>query len=358
MQPGILFITHSSRPVDVERCSLNFLTQRYADPQRLDRLPELDQLPAVQASDYSSGLSLHRVLQVDGVYRLERFAHLRTVERIQQVSALDEQTLLVCLESALEVWTFEQPVLELVGDLELARFSVRRIESSLFAGLHNLVPLDGSRVAVSASSADAVLLVDIESDQLEQMLRMPDELYGHNYVLNPDSDLQRNYIGNEQQTTHINHVSRMGSHHLLVSALIPGALGMFDLRDGSYREITRGFIGCHGARISSRGEIYFADSCNGNIVWLDQQGHILRRADLSSRWLHDVQETLPDLYACSVADANVCSIFDLGEGKVVQSVEFPKPQTGLWARLAGSSREALGSSTKFISHFIPTAGGD
>ena len=126
---------------------------------------------------------------------------------------------------------------------------------------------------------------------IERSLRMPASLYGHNYTLTSEMDLRRHYIHDGCQTTHLNaaSVDREG-RRAVVSTLIQGAIGLFDLRTGDYQEIARGFVGCHGARFSDRDEIYLADSPRGCLIFLGPGGRVTRRFETGSLWLHDVQQ--------------------------------------------------------------------
>ena len=82
----------------------------------------------------------------------------------------------------------------------------------------------------------------------------------------------RDADGNDLQTTHINDASSMdGGSRVVVSTLIQGAIGVFDLGGGSYQEVTRGLVGCHAARVNDEGVIYFADNCGGALVELERK---------------------------------------------------------------------------------------
>jgi hypothetical protein len=202
-------------------------------------------------------------------------------------------------------------------------------------------------------------MVDLVSGAVEAMHRMPESLYGANYALDQHSDLQAHYVSNDQQTTHINSVAPAGDEKLLVSALIPGAIGVFDLRNGRYTEISRGFKGCHGARCCPDGQIYFSDSCCGCLVFIDEHGHVVQRFDLGSAWMHDAQSIGNGRYVAALADRNCCVVFDAAQGRIVQEVHF-LPWKGKWASaLWPASRAPLGRSVKFITyHATPSIAGD
>ena len=133
-----------------------------------------------------------------------------------------------------------------------------------------------------------MLILDLASGEVERTLRFPAALYGQGYELTPEADLRRHAIPDEAQTTHVNAAHRAGGSRLVVSTFIPGAIGRFDLATGGYEELCRGFVGCHGARVSAEGEVYFADSTAGALVFLTPEGTVARRFATGSRWLHDV----------------------------------------------------------------------
>jgi len=353
---GILALTHSSRRTNLARCSVQFLTRRFGDPARLRGLPPFDRLPP-PAALYSGAASFYRVLADErrGV-RLADLGSLRHRDRIQHVALRGAGELLVGYEHRLERWRLRTPIARLrrlgAADLEPAG----RFEHALLAGLHTVEPLADGRVAVACADADAVLLCDLERGTVERALRLPAALYGEGYPLRSgsDADLRRHAIPDEAQATHVNAAHRAGPSHLVVSTLIQGAIGTFDLASGAYAEISRGFVGCHGARLSTEGEIYFADSTCGTLTFLTARGGIARRFATGSRWLHDVQQLAGDLYAFALADRNELRIYDIGRGHLLWRRRFATwPLPGLFSaarRLPGW----LGNSTQALS-FHPAA---
>jgi hypothetical protein len=140
----------------------------------------------------------------------------------------------------------------------------------------------------------------------------------------------------------------------VISTLIQGAVGVFDLETGAYEEIVRGFVGCHGARVSAEGEVYFADSTAGHLVFLDSRGRIARRFDAGSRWLHDVQQVRGSVYAFALADSNELRVWDVDREELLYRRRFLTwPVEGLFG-LAQRTPFWLGNSTQALS-FTPAA---
>ncbi len=213
--------------------------------------------------------------------------------------------------------------------------------------------MPGDRALLSCSASDALLILHLETGEIEKVLRMPADVYGHNYDLNDlrgETDLRRHYVGDEQQTTHVNAAHPFnGGRRAVVSTLIQGAVGVFDLETGAYEEIARGFVGCHGARVSAEGEVYFADSTAGHLVFLEDQGQIARSFDAGSRWLHDVQQIRGSVYAFALADANELRVWDVDREELLYRRRFLSwPVEGLFG-LARRAPFWLGNSTQALS---------
>jgi hypothetical protein len=351
---GVLALTHSSRKTNLARCSVQFLTRRFADPERLRNLPPLDRLPPAAAL-YSGAVSFYRVLaDGGGGVRVAALGRLRSRDRIQHVALRGAGELLIGYEHRLERWRLSAPIDQLrrLTAAELA--PAGRLEHPHLAGLHTVEPLADGRVAVACADADAVLVCDLERGAVERTLRLPAALYGQGYALAPDADLRRHAIPDEAQAAHLNAAHRAGPARLVVSTLIQGAIGAFDLATGAYAEICRGFVGCHGARLSAEGEVYFADSAGGTLTFLTAAGGIARRFAAGSRWLHDVQQLAGDLYAFALADRNEVRIYDVARGSLLWRRRFLTwPLPGLFgaARLLPGW---LGNSAQALS-FYPAA---
>ncbi|MFY9822993.1 MAG: hypothetical protein WAM82_16545 [Thermoanaerobaculia bacterium] len=339
---GVLTLTHSSRTTNLARCSAQFLTRRFGDPERLRDLPPFASLPPAEVL-YSGAVSFHRVLMEKGRIRLESLGHVRSRDRIQDVAVLGSDDLLVGFENRLERWRLRAPY-ALTG-IEVAW----RFEHPHLVGLHTVEPLEEGRVALACSAPDAVLIVDLARGAVERTLWMPASLYGRGYELTESDDLRRHAIPDEAQTTHVNAAHRAGGSRLVVSTLIQGAIGSFDLATGAYEEICHGFVGCHGVRRNAEGEIYFADSPSGRLVFLDSKGWIAHSFPTGSLWLHDVQQIAGDVYAFALADSNELRVYDVATGEQLWSRQFrlwPLPGLfGLARRLPGwlgNSTQALG----------------
>jgi hypothetical protein len=228
-----------------------------------------------------------------------------------------------------------------------------RFDHPHLVGLHTVEPLEDGRVALACSTSDAVLVLDLARGltygKVERTLRLPSSLYGEGYELSADADFRRHAIPDELQTTHVNAAHRAGGSRLVVSTLIQGAIGLFDLASGAYEEICRGFVGCHGARRSAEGDLYFADSTGGMLVFLDSEGRIARRFATGSRWLHDVQQIAGSVYAFALADTNELRVYDVASGELLWRRRFLLwPLPGLFGaarlipRWLGNSTQALG----------------
>lgn len=324
MRPaGVLTLTHSSRETNLERCTVQFLTRRFSDPARLAAPPPFDSLPPAPTL-YSGAVSFFQVFE-DGTGRLHlrRLGSVRSRDRIQHAAVLPSGDVLVGFEHRVVRWRSRLPIPEL-GQINAMDFQVAaRFEHPHMAGLHTVDTVGPERVAVACSAPDAVLLLEAGEGKPERILRLPRDLYGRNYDLAPGMDLRRHYIGDELQVAHLNaaFADRTG-RYLAVSTLIQGAVGVFDLETGRYEEVTRGFVGCHGARFDDRGNLYLADSTTGTLVILTEEGKIARRFATGSRWLHDVQQLKGSVYAFALADANELRVYDIDKDELLFRATF------------------------------------
>lgn len=320
---GWLTLTHSSRETNLARCSVQFLTRRFGDPARLAAPPPFASLGPAPLL-YSGAVSFHLVSEDgDGRLRLDNRGSVRSRDRIQHAAFLPSGDLLAGYEHRVERWRPRAPLhgLERVGASGFE--TVARSEHPHLAGLHTVDPLDGDLAVLSSAAADAVLLWNAATGRVERTLRLPRELYGHNYDLTPETDLRRHYVPDELQTTHVNAAFRDSTGRwAAVSTLIQGAVGVFDLKTGRYEEVTRGFAGCHGARFDERDDLYFADSTAGQMVVLADGGGIARRFGTGSRWLHDVQQIRGDVYAFALADTNELRVYDVGRDELLHREAF------------------------------------
>jgi hypothetical protein len=320
---GWLTLTHSSRETSLARCSVQSLTRRFGDPARLAAPPPFASLrPAPRL--YSGAVSFYLVCEDgSGRLRLESRGSVRSRERIQHAAFLPSGDLLAGFEHRVERWRPRAPLHEMerigAGDFAV----VARSEHPHLAGLHTIDPLEGDLAVLSCSAADAVLLWNAATGRVERTLRLPRELYGHNYDLNPETDLRQHYIHDELQTTHVNAAYRDSTGRwAAVSTLISGAVGVFDLKTGRYEEVTRGFVGCHGARFDERDRLYFTDSTAGQWVLLGDDGRIARRFGTGSRWLHDVQQIRGGVHAFALADTNELRVYDVERDELLWREPF------------------------------------
>lgn len=324
MRPvGMLTLTHSSRETDLERCSVQSLTRRFSDPARLADLPPFDSLPPAPTL-YSGAVSFFLAFD-DGTGRLHlrRQGSVRSRDRIQHAAVLPSGDVMVGFEHRVVRWRSRLPISDL-GQINAMDFQVAaRFEHPYMAGLYTVDPVGPERVAVACSSPDAVLLLDAAEGKLERVLRLPRDLYGRNYELAAGMDLRRHYIADGLQMAHLTSAfaDRTG-RYLVISALIQGAVGVFDLEKGRYDEVTRGFVGCHGARFDDRGNLYFADSTTGTLVTLTEEGKIARRFGTGSRWLRDVQQLRGSIYAFALADANELRVYDIDKDELLFRATF------------------------------------
>lgn len=353
---GLLTLTHSSRATNLARCSVQFLTRRFGDPGRLRDLPPLATFGPAEVL-YSGAVSFYRVSRESGGrLRLEALGAVRHRDRLQHVirhvsEGTDE--LLAGFENRLERWRLRAPLDGLRRVTRRDVTVVRRYEHPHLVGLHTVEPLGEGRVALACSAPDAVLVLDLASGEVERTLRLPAALYGQGYDLE-GADLRRHAIPDERQTTHVNAAHRAGASGLVVSTLIQGAIGRFDLTagaNGAYEELCRGFVGCHGARVSAEGEVYFADSAAGLLVFLTADGRVARRFATGSRWLHDAQQIAGSVYAFALADSNELQLHDVATGELLARKRFKLwPLPGLFQaarRLPGwlgNSVQAMGFS--------------
>lgn len=324
-ETNVLILTHSSRKTDLNLCSKEHFIQRYSDPERLIKLSPFEDLPPEKHfHSYTGWVSFFRILKTNkNPFSLNYFGSIKTNNKIQHAVLLDDQNLLVGYESGLEHWRFHCPI-GLLKRITTKCFRVKKqYDHPHLSGLHTVFLLPEHRAIISASAADAVLIINLRTGKVEKELRMPAEIYGHNYDLNEDMDLRKHYIHNDCQTTHINCAYPMNNYRkIVVSTLIQGAIGIFDLKTNQYEELSRGFIGCHGSRISDDGQIYFADSASGSLIFLNQNGNIANKFSVNSRWLHDVQQIKEDIYAFAIADANELHIYNIRTGDLLKRKKF------------------------------------
>jgi hypothetical protein len=306
-----LFLTHTSRSWDWTKCSREFLTQRAADPARLQNPPPFEELPPCQNNLYSGGLSvLEMAVDQGGMQAIAR----RCIDsrfKIQHASMVGLR-LVLCFENFLAVLPSADEPLE---NIDLLPGSPWRIDDPWFGGLHTVFPVSDDVCMVSSSGADAVLWVDLDSRKVIRRWRLPADIYGFNYDLTPSMSIVDHYIHNDIQLGHLNCAYPDGRGGCYVSTLFQGDIGHVD-QSGRYTLLVRGQVGCHGVRLSRDGRhVYFADSCGGRLMQVEPGVGAVELWDAGSRWLHDVEQVDAELYLCCLGDKNEIALVNLSEGK-------------------------------------------
>ncbi len=315
----MLCVSHSDRPIEFERCRRDFLAEHYNVPDRLPPAEPFEKLkPFIELSPFVGDITLWQFENGDLSRPVFR-QHLRPEWYKPQFALWHAQQLWVLGIDTLEVY---DPGLQLVAS----------VTDPWMSGCHALAVDGNGDMLVSCSSSDSILILDRTSRAVKAALRMPEEIYGFNYPLKRTDSVIDHYIPNPSQLTHVNCVWPWNGG-ILVSTMIQGAIGWFD-PEYRYRELTRGFIGCHGARVTDNGTIYFSDSCSGEILFLDERFGAARRYATGSIWLHDALQLSGDVFAAALSDSNSVRILDLASGDCL-------------AELAGGD---FGNTTQFISY--------
>lgn len=345
-----LFLTHSSRQTDMSLCSINYLTKRYASPDRLKTIPLFNDLqPVSMSNSYNGMVSIFHIDKDINGFQFNYVGVIHDARKIQHVVQRTINELVVAYEDGLESWKFSCPISDL-NRKSLSKVVERKVfDHSLFAGIHTAFLPDADTIVLSCSAPDAVLKYDLRGGKLINMLRMPESIYGHNYKITEKTDLKSHYINNDAQTTHINSAWPDNNGKIIVSTLIQGAIGVFNESRSDYHELTRGFVGCHGVRRSQEGLIYFADSVTGSLVFLDDDGRIHSRYAVDSRWLHDVQQIEGGHYAFSLADKNELRIYDILQDRMLFKKKYPVVPDSKFNFLRDRSGIWHGNSTQFLS---------
>jgi hypothetical protein len=306
-----VFLTHTSRGWEWEKCGREYLRERYNRPSRLDNLPSFEALlPNRSHALYSGGLTILKLALDRGEARLSAFRCIDSRYKIQH-ACLAGNRLVLCFEDFLFVLPDLAAPLE---GVKLERGAPGRIDDPWFGGLHTVFAVDARTIVVSAAGSDAVLWVDVESGRVTRRWRLPADIYGSNYALTPEMSVQDHYIHNDIQLGHLNCAYPDSDGGCWISTLAQGDIGYVG-PDGGYEILTRGFVGCHGVRLATGGDtIYFADSCEGRLMSADRSGAAVERVRLDSRWLHDAAQLDGDIYAFCLGDRNEVSVIDVGRG--------------------------------------------
>lgn len=310
MIEGMLLITHNNRVWSASECSRAYLEERYARPGRLSNLPPFASLPPAQTRfAYRGGVSFVEFSIASGHLKMKMARSIKCDYKIQH-AALVGNKLVLCFEDFLYVLPSLDASLE---GIELAGAEAGRIDDDWLAGLHTVHAVDENTCVVSASGPDAVLWVDLEKGEVVRRWRLPEEVYGKNYELEPGMSVRDHYIYNDIQLGHLNSAFPNGPDRCFVSVLGQGDLAEVGA-DGSYRLLARGFVGCHGARALPNGWLYFADSCSGSVFAIDLSGRQTEVLSLNTRWLHDSVHLSDGIFACSVSDCNKLVVVDTTRG--------------------------------------------
>lgn len=305
----IVCATHSDRLFVEERASINAFERRFGG-DRFKALPSLESFPpAGEAVPHKGKLSIWKLDE-----RSKKLSFLRSYEADGKIqfAAFHRDSLLVLNSQSLEV-------------LDLAFSRKKVITHPWMVGGHTVFVDDENSALVTSAPANCVLRVDLYSGRVIEKMKIP-ESYGKGYELPESFDLHDHFIPTDFQPTHVNCAFPSGGR-VLVTLCIPGAIGYFEKtgtrsNGWNYRELTRGFRGCHGARINLLGEIFFTDSPAGTVMFLDKEsGQILRRIKIQSNWLHDSDCVGDNLLVAGLSDKNTLGVYDQRNGECLDSVD-------------------------------------
>lgn len=316
---NLLCLSHTQRPFESQRGSRVAFLKRYQRPDRLP--PKVPFAELTHARKHSPWKGQITVWSIDPEFRTppEFLANLQPTDYKPQQALWFKDRLWILGTELLEVYDASIKLLA-------------RIEDPWLSGAHTIAPDQAGHLVVSCSASDAILFIDPERYLVTDAVRLPESLYGHNYPLSRQDSVVTNFIHNDLQLTHVN-AAWPWRGGILVSTLIQGAIGWFD-RNKNYRELLRGYVGCHGIKVNLSGLPYFCDSPSGKLIVLNEDFEVNWELQAESRWLHDAQEIVPGLYALALADHN--------------AIEFVRSETKtLLYRLDASP---FGQGTQFISY--------
>jgi hypothetical protein len=238
--------------------------------------------------------------------------------KIQHASYVGKR-LVLCFEDFLCVIP-DHP--DSVTGIDLRHGSEWRIDDNWFGGLHTVFPVDDDTCIVSSSAADAVLWVDLLRRRVVRRWRLPADIYGINYELTPEMCVSDHYIPNDMQLAHLNCAYPDGNGGCYISTLIQGDIGHVAF-DGKYTLRARGYIGCHGVRVSGHGEyVYFTDSCNGRLMQLSPRGDAAEMHRVDSQWLHDTEQVDGGVYWFCLGDKNELALIDVKDHRELTRFAF------------------------------------
>ena len=301
-----LLVTHASRPFVEARASFNAIENRFSAQDRLANLPPFGTLPSVrEAVPFSGTLSLW---DIDNV--VERapilIGEYDPGYKIQSAAFRGNQ-LLVLGEDRIEVLS---PGFQLE----------KTIEDPWLVGGHTVYCDTLGFAYATSAPANAVLKIDIDAGKVVERIRLPDR-YGNGYPLTENDDLRLHFVPTDLQPTHINSAVPC-AEGLLVTLCIQGAVGAIGPA-GHFREIVRGYRGCHGGRIEAgTGLLYFTDSPAG-IVWFAdyKTGQIMSRIKVNSAWAHDADQVGENIFAVALSDHNRVEMVSRADGSVIGAID-------------------------------------
>lgn len=292
----LICLSHSTRPFEALRASPSSLAQRFSQHDRLTELPEWSSLQRSAAPNWSNNITVWR-LSGDVLQPPELVSFIER-DFTANHAVIDNGELLVCGATFLEVC-------DLSGERH------RRASHNWFAGGHTVAICNGE-IVVSCSASDALLWFDRKTLKLTRLWRVPSSVFGSNYEISTAHDIREHYIATDCQLAHLNSAYPLSGGRVLVTALIQGSLGIVD-RNGSYREVVRGFVGAHGGRVrdSVPETFYFANTPHGALVEVTGDGEPLRTCVVGSEWLHDVLWLEGPYFLFAVSDRNALELWDV-----------------------------------------------
>jgi len=298
-------ITHSPRTLVFSRSSLPFLKKRYESSKRLRNLGEFNDLTEKNSPDWTNNIS---VWKLDRKKLAIKFVKFLERDYTANHAIIDKDNLLIC------------------GNTFFEKFNLKSKKShyfshNWFAGGHTIYKDPKTKqLCISCSSSDAILFFNPRNKKFTKTLRMPEKLYGHNYDLKPTDDVRKHYINNDTQLTHLNCCYPCNKGYITTS-FIQGAIGLFDFKN-NYRELTSGFLGCHGGRTrKGLNGFYFSDSPSGCLYEMSWGGKILRKFCVESKWLHDTQWIKDNIYLFSLSDFNCMQLWDIEKGVMLWNMD-------------------------------------
>ena len=270
---------------------------------------------------YTGALSLWLVEQKNG-YSLSKLWDYHPDYKVQS-ACFHQDKLLVYGSDRLEIF-----------DIDLSLQKTIRIPG--MAGGHTVSSEENGNVWVTSAPSNALFRLDLEAGTVVERLPMP-AIYGTGYEIGEDFDPLEHYIPTNLQPTHVNSAVPV-NNGLLVTTWIQGAVGFFDI-ERNYRELIRGFTGCHGARIDpDSGHVFLSDSPTGLVWFVDfETGAIRGRFETGSKWLHDADTLGNGVFACTLGDSNELVLVQAKNGSV----------------LTRKRCDELGASTMLINACIP-----